>query len=215
MSGVSTDPVWLVTGCSTGFGREICKAVLARGWRVVATARDSASIADIVASAPDRAIAVSLDVQKPNQIASVVSAALEQFGGVDVLVNNAGYGYQSSVEEGEDHQIRDLFETNFFGLVRMTQAILPLLRAQRSGHIFNIGSISGVIGTPTAGFYSASKHAVEGFSEALASEVESLGIAVTVIEPALSEPTLGDVLFMSLRRKLKIMCRFWVGTWLR
>ncbi|MBW6523259.1 SDR family NAD(P)-dependent oxidoreductase [Sphingomonas sp. RHCKR47] len=177
------DPVWLVTGCSTGFGRALAERVLARGWRVVATARGEDRVADLIARAPDRALAVDLDVTDPAQVRAAVAAATERFGRVDVLVNNAGYGYQSSVEEGDEAEIRAQFDANVFGLFAMTRAVLPGMRERRGGAIVNVTSVAGLVGFPASGYYAASKHAVEGFSDALAAEVAPLGISVTCIEP--------------------------------
>jgi NAD(P)-dependent dehydrogenase (short-subunit alcohol dehydrogenase family) len=176
-------PVWFITGCSTGFGRELALRILQRGWRVVVTARDIAQITDIAAQADDRALAVKLDVTKQAQIDSAVKAAKEKFGRIDVLVNNAGYGYQSSVEEGEEAEIRAQFDTNVFGLFALTRAVLPIMRAQRSGNILNITSVAGLAGFPASGYYAASKHAVEGWSDSLRAELEPLGIGVTCVEP--------------------------------
>ena len=178
-----TNPVWLVTGCSTGFGHALAERILARGWRVVATARGADRVADLVSLAPDRALAVDLDVTDPAQVSAAVAAATERFGRVDVLVNNAGYGYQSSVEEGDEAEIRAQFDANVFGLFAMTRAVLPGMREQRGGAIVNITSVAGLVGFPASGYYAASKHAVEGFSDALAAEVSPLGISVTCIEP--------------------------------
>ncbi|QDZ08013.1 SDR family NAD(P)-dependent oxidoreductase [Sphingomonas panacisoli] len=180
---IPADSVWFITGCSTGFGRELAKLVLDRGWRVVATARGKDRVADIVELAPDRALAVDLDVADQAQIDAAVKAATERFGRIDVLVNNAGYGYQTSVEEGEDKEIRDQFEANVFGLFAMTRAVLPVMRAQKSGNIVNITSVGGLTGFASSGYYSATKHAVEGFSESLRAEVQPLGISVTCVEP--------------------------------
>ncbi|MGI4861725.1 MAG: oxidoreductase [Janthinobacterium lividum] len=176
-------PVWFITGCSTGFGREVASQVLARGWRVVITARDKARVADLAQEAPDRALALSLDVTDSAQIAAAVQAAQERFGRIDVLLNNAGYGYQASVEEGEEAEIRAQFDANVFGLFAMTRAVLPLMRAQHGGHVLNITSVAGLVGFPGSGYYAASKHAVEGWSDALAAEGKPLGIKVTCIEP--------------------------------
>jgi NAD(P)-dependent dehydrogenase (short-subunit alcohol dehydrogenase family) len=134
-------------------------------------------------NAGDRVLAVDLDVELPHQIEAAVAAAKERFGRIDVLVNNAGYGYQSTAEEDIDSEIRAQFEANVFGLFAMTRAVLPIMRAQRSGHIINITSVAGLIGFPGSGYYAASKHAVEGFSDSLSAEVEPLGIAVTCVEP--------------------------------
>jgi NAD(P)-dependent dehydrogenase (short-subunit alcohol dehydrogenase family) len=174
-------PVWLVTGCSTGFGRELVRAVLRHGHRVVATARNPATL-DEFAAGPG-VLAVALDVTVPAQVAESVSRAEARFGGIDVLVNNAGYGYLSAVEEGEDDEVRAMFETNFFGLAAMTKAVLPGMRARRRGHIVNISSMGGLMGFPGIGYYNATKFAVEGLSEALAKECAPLGIRVTIVEP--------------------------------
>ena len=183
MSSSSSTPVWFITGCSTGFGRELARQVLARGWRAVVTARDAGSVADIVAAAPDRALALPLDVTRDDQIASAVQAAQQRFGAIDVLVNNAGYGYQSSIEEGVETEIRAQFDANVFGLFALTRAVLPGMRAKRSGRIISITSLAGFIGYQGSGYYAASKHAVEGWSDALAAEVAPLGIHVSCVEP--------------------------------
>ncbi|MDR6126321.1 NAD(P)-dependent dehydrogenase (short-subunit alcohol dehydrogenase family) [Sphingomonas sp. SORGH_AS802] len=179
---LAQDPVWFITGCSTGFGRSLAEAVLARGERVVATARDVARVADLE-SASDRLLPLTLDVTDDAQIAAAVDAARERFGRVDVLVNNAGYGYQASIEEGEDAEIRAQFDANVFGLFALTRAVLPLMRAQGGGHVINITSVAGLVGFPGSGYYAASKHAVEGWSDALAAEVAPLGLHVTCVEP--------------------------------
>ena len=179
---LAQDPVWFITGCSTGFGRSLAKAVLARGERVVATARDVARVADLE-GASDRLLPLALDVTDDAQIAAAVDAARERFGRVDVLVNNAGYGYQASIEEGEDAEIRAQFDANVFGLFALTRAVLPLMRAQGGGHVVNITSVAGLVGFPGSGYYAASKHAVEGWSDALAAEVAPLGLHVTCVEP--------------------------------
>lgn len=178
-----TDPVWFITGCSTGFGRELARLVLARGGRVVATARDAARVADLGEDHEGRLLALALDVTDSNAITAAVAAAEERFGRIDVLVNNAGYGYQSSIEEGEEDEIRAQFDANVFGLFAMTRAVLPGMREHRSGAIVNITSVAGLVGFPSSGYYAASKHAVEGFSDALAAEVAPLGISVTCVEP--------------------------------
>lgn len=178
-----SSPVWFITGCSTGFGRALATRVLERGWRAVVTARNRDSVADLVEGREDRALALALDVTDAAQIATAVEAAQGKFGRIDVLVNNAGYGYQSSVEEGEEAEIRAQFDANVFGLFALTRAVLPILRAQRSGRILNITSVAGLIGFPASGYYAASKHAVEGWSDTLRAEVAPLGIHVTCIEP--------------------------------
>ncbi len=177
------DPVWFITGCSTGFGRELARLVLERGWRAVVGARGVGRVADLVALAPGRALAVDLDVTDQAQIDAAVAAATDRFGRIDVLVNNAGYGYQSSVEEGEEAEIRRQFDANVFGLFALTRAVLPVMRAQRAGAVVNITSIGGLIGFPASGYYGATKHAVEGWSDSLKAEVAPLGISVTCVEP--------------------------------
>lgn len=181
MADVSS-PVWFITGCSTGFGRELAKLTLDRGWPTVVTARDKSRLADLIAGY-DNALAVDLDVTDEGQIAAAVKAAEEKFGRIDVLVNNAGYGYQASLEEGEEREIRDMFDANVFGLFAMTRAVLPGMRARRKGHILNLTSQAGFIGFAGSGYYAATKHAVEGFSDALLAEVGPLGIKVTCVAP--------------------------------
>ncbi len=174
---------WLITGCSTGFGREIARAALEAGHDVVATARRVEAVQDFVDAFGERAVAVALDVTDAGEIAAAVSAAEKRFGGVDVLVNNAGHGYLSAVEEGEDAEVRKLFEVNYFGAVNMIKAVLPAMRARGSGHIVNISSMTGVVANPPNAYYSSTKFALEAVTEALATEVRPLGIKVTAIEP--------------------------------
>lgn len=174
---------WLITGCSTGFGREIARAALQAGHSVVVTARRVEAVADIADEFGDRAVAVPLDVTDAAQIAAAVSAADQAFGGIDVLVNNAGHGYLSSVEEGEDAEVRKLFDVNYFGAVDMIKAVLPAMRARGSGHIINISSMTGLVANPPNAYYSSTKFALEAVTEALAAEVRPLGIKVTAIEP--------------------------------
>ena len=176
-------PVWLITGCSTGLGRALAERVIASGDRAVVTARDVEAIAPLAAGAADRVLPLALDVTRAEQVAGAVAEARGRFGRIDVLVNNAGYGYQSTIEEGDDAEIRAQFETNVFALFAITRAVLPIMRAQRSGTIFNITSVAGLVGLAGSGYYAASKHAVEGFSDALRAEVEPLGIGVTCVEP--------------------------------
>jgi hypothetical protein len=156
----SAERVWLITGCSTGFGRELVGQLLGNGQHVVATARKPAAL-DEFASHPGAMVA-ELDVTVPAQVSAVVGMAEARFGRVDVLVNNAGYGYLAAIEEGEEDEIRAMFETNVFGLVNMTKAVLPGMRSRRSGHIVNISSMGGLIGFPGIGYYNATKFAVEG-----------------------------------------------------
>lgn len=177
-------PVWFVTGCSTGFGRELARQLLARGDRVVVTARNPASVADLVAGHEERALVHALDVTDRAQVEAAVRAADARFGRIDVLVNNAGIGYFASVEESDEAEVRRMFEINVFGLAWMTQAVLPIMRRQRGGRIINVASIAGIIGNPGVGFYNATKFAVVGLSEALAKEVAPLGIRVTVVAPS-------------------------------
>ncbi|THB84289.1 SDR family NAD(P)-dependent oxidoreductase [Pantoea allii] len=177
-----SSPVWLISGCSTGFGRELAQQTIARGFKVVVTARNTSSIADLV-EGHDNALAVALDVTQQASIDQAVKAAIDTFGTIDVLVNNAGYGYQSSVEEGVESEIRAQFDANVFGLFALTRAVLPAMRKARSGHVINITSVAGLIGFASSGYYSASKHAVEGWSDSLALEAGPLGIHVTCVEP--------------------------------
>jgi NAD(P)-dependent dehydrogenase (short-subunit alcohol dehydrogenase family) len=184
MTTVNDSPVWLITGCSTGLGRALARAVLDHGWRAVVTARRAEQVADIVAGHEDRALAVELDVTDAGQIAEMIERADSEFGRIDVLVNNAGYGYLAAIEEGQDHDIRALFDTNVFGLVDLTRAVLPGMRSRRSGHIVNISSLGGLTAFGATGYYHATKFAVEGLSESLAAEVAPLGLKVTIVEPA-------------------------------
>jgi NAD(P)-dependent dehydrogenase (short-subunit alcohol dehydrogenase family) len=184
MAQTTTDtPVWFVTGCSTGFGRELARLVLEKGWRVAATARDPRKLDDLLAGHGERGRAIALDVTDHAQVARAVREAEEAFGRLDVVVNNAGYGYLSAIEEGEDAEIRAMFETNVFGLAAVTRAVLPGMRTRRSGHIVNISSQGGMIGFPGSGYYAATKFAVEGLSESLSKEVAPLGIRVLIVEP--------------------------------
>ncbi|MEU1075953.1 MULTISPECIES: oxidoreductase [unclassified Streptomyces] len=175
-------PVWFITGCSSGLGRELARTVLEHGWRAVVTARDPGKAAEVIAGHEERAIA--LDVTDTEQVMHAVAQAHAAFGQIDVLVNNAGYGYLAAVEEGEGDEVRALFDTNVFGLVDATKAVLPGMRARRTGHIVNVSSLGGLIGFGATGYYHATKFAVEGLSESLAAEVAPLGIKVTIVEPA-------------------------------
>ena len=182
-SDKNSSRVWFITGSSTGFGRVLAEILLKRGERVAVTARNPDQIQDLVAGYKETGLALALDVTQPQQIAAAIAGAEKFFGRIDVLVNNAGYGYLASVEEGDDEEVRAMFDTNFFGLVAVTKAVLSGMRARRTGHIVNISSIGGLVANPSTGYYSATKFAVEGLSEALAKEVEPLGIRVTAIEP--------------------------------
>jgi NAD(P)-dependent dehydrogenase (short-subunit alcohol dehydrogenase family) len=178
------EKVWLITGCSTGFGRELAKEVLAKGYKVAVASRKTSDVDDIVAAYPNSSIAIQLDVTNESEIKSSVAQTMAHFGQIDVLVNNAGIGYFGSIEESEDAEVRKMFEINVFGLAKMTQEVLPHMRKQRSGHILNIASIAGLRSFPGVGFYNATKYAVDGLSEALAKEVGPLGIKVTIIAPS-------------------------------
>ncbi|WP_158992693.1 oxidoreductase [Mucilaginibacter sp. L196] len=176
--------VWFITGCSTGFGRELAKQVLELGHKAVVASRKTDDVADIVTDYPDTSIAVKLDVTNSDEIKSSVEEAIKKFGQIDVLVNNAGIGYFGAIEESEDDEVRRMFEINFWGLANITKAVLPLMRKQRSGNIVNIASIGGLVGFPAVGYYNATKFAVDGFSDALSKETAPLGIKVTVVCPS-------------------------------
>ncbi|MGR9556019.1 oxidoreductase [Rhizobium leguminosarum] len=179
----SPTPIWFITGASSGLGRALAEAVLARGWRAAMTARRPETLADLTAEHGDRALALALDVTDSNSIAGAVHDAETHFGVIDVLVNNAGYGYLSAIEEGDDAEIRAQFETNVFGLIAVTKQVLPGMRSRRQGHIFNVSSLGGLVAFAATGYYHATKFAVEGLSESLSHEVKSLGIDVTILEP--------------------------------
>ena len=174
---------WLITGCSTGLGRALAETVIASGHNAVVTARDVRKVADLADDNTDRVLALSLDVTDAAPVTNAVRLAEEKFGGIGVLVNNAGYGYRAAVEEGDDPDIRRLFETQFFGAVAMIKAVLPGMRARHSGAIVNISTIGVQIMPAGSGYYAASKAALEGMSGALHGELKPLGISVTVIEP--------------------------------
>jgi len=174
---------WLITGCSTGLGRALARAVLAKGDNAVVTARDTATLKDLATEFPTTALAVALDVTDQSQVDAAVQQAEERFGAVDVLVNNAGYGYRAAIEEGDDADVRTLFDTNVFGPVAMIKAVLPGMRSRRSGAIVNISSIGARICPPGSGYYSATKAALEGISGSLQKELAPLGITVTAVEP--------------------------------
>ena len=175
-------PVWLITGCSTGFGLELAKQAVKCGYRTVVTARDPAKLPDDIAS--DQVLVLKLDVTQPDQVGEAVKAAEARFGGIDVLVNNAGIGYFAAIEEGDAAEVRKMFDVNVFGLTAMVQAVLPGMRKRRRGCIVNLSSLAGVRGMPALGQYNATKFAVEGLSEALRREVEPLGIQVMVVNPS-------------------------------
>ncbi|WP_285008108.1 oxidoreductase [Pedobacter faecalis] len=181
---MNMNKVWLITGCSTGFGRELAKQVLQKGYRAAVAARKVEDIEDIITAYPETSIAVGLDVTEQNQIDEAVRQTLEIFGQIDVLVNNAGIGYFGSAEESDKQEVRRMFEVNFWGLTNMTRAVLPVMRKQRSGHILNVSSIGGLMAFPALSYYNATKFAVDGFSESLAKETAPLGIKVTIIAPS-------------------------------
>lgn len=175
--------VWFITGASSGFGRLLAEYLLQTGHHVVATARDRSVLQPFVTHYPGTSLTLALDVTKQSQVDGAVKDTLARFGCIDVLVNNAGYGVTGAVEEVAESEYQPMFETNLFGLIRVTKAWLPHLRRERSGHIVNLSSIGGLVGLPGWGYYNATKFAVEGLSEALAAELKPLGIGVTIVEP--------------------------------
>jgi NAD(P)-dependent dehydrogenase (short-subunit alcohol dehydrogenase family) len=175
-------PVWFITGCSTGFGRALATLALERGYRVVVTSRNTDDIKELAKKGD--ALIVKLDVTDPKDVKHAVKEALHKFGHIDVLVNNAGIGYFGAIEESEHHAVRTMFDINLFGAASVTDAILPGMRANRYGFIVNISSIGGLCSAPSLGYYSATKFALEGMSEALRQEVEPLGIKVMMVEPS-------------------------------
>ncbi|MCP1184660.1 oxidoreductase [Paenibacillus sp. 1781tsa1] len=181
---MSEPKVWLITGCSTGFGRNIAEQAIDAGYKVVVTARNVDQITDLTAGHEDHVLALPLDVTNAEQIRSAVDRTIEKFNRIDVLVNNAGIGYFSSVEESVEEETRKMFEINFWGLMHMTNAVLPYMRSQKSGHIINFSSIGGLTSFPTLGYYHATKYAVEGISESLSQELAPFNIHVTLMEPS-------------------------------
>lgn len=175
--------VWFVTGSSRGFGREFVLAAVKRGDKVAATARNTDSLSDLVEEYGDAILPIQLDVTDRDQVFAAVTSAHEKFGRLDVVINNAGYGLFGTVEEITEQQLRDQLETNVFGVFNVTQAVLPIMREQGSGHIIQISTIGGVAAFPALGGYHASKWALEGLSESLAQEVAGFGIKVTLVEP--------------------------------
>jgi NAD(P)-dependent dehydrogenase (short-subunit alcohol dehydrogenase family) len=175
--------VWFITGTSKGFGRVWAEAALERGDRVAATARDVSTVRALEERFGDRALALALDVTEKSAVAAAVAQTIERFGRIDVAINNAGYGLFGAVEEVSEAEARAQMETNFFGALWVTQAVLPQMREQKSGHIIQVSSIGGVNAFPTIGMYHASKWALEGFSQSLAAEVAPMGIFVTLVEP--------------------------------
>lgn len=175
--------VWLITGCSSGLGRALAEHALERGDRVAVTARDSTAVAGLAHKYRDRALALRLDVTDPVSVTAAVRSCEETFGRVDVLVNNAGYGYLAAIEEGEDAAVRALYDTNVHGVVTVLKAVLPGMRARRSGRVVNVSSFGGLAAFAGTGYYHATKFALEGLSESLAAELAPLGVAVTIVEP--------------------------------
>ena len=176
-------PTWLITGCSTGLGRALATAVLERGDNAAVTARDAQRVGDLAERFPDTALALDLDVTDHAQVREVVATVVERFGGIDVLVNNAGYGYRAAVEEGDDDDVQRLFATNVFGAVAAIKAVLPGMRGQRSGTIVNISSIGARITPAGSGYYAATKAALEGLTGSLRKELEPLGVRAMIVEP--------------------------------
>jgi NAD(P)-dependent dehydrogenase (short-subunit alcohol dehydrogenase family) len=175
--------VWFITGASRGFGLRIAREALARGGKVVATARRASGIREALPKGGDRLLALDLDIRSEKQAADAVRAAVDAFGRIDVVVNNAGRGLLGAVEEASDEAVRALYDVNVFGTLTVLRAVLPVLRAQRSGHVINISSVGGLVGSPGWGIYNSTKFAIEGFSEALSKELAPLGVRVTLVEP--------------------------------
>lgn len=180
---MSEKKVWFITGTSAGIGRSLAEEALAQGYRVVATARKPEVLQDLVEKYPDTALAVKLDVTNIEDVKNSINEAVNRFGGIDVVVNNAGFGLVGAIEEPTDQQIRQQFETNVFGVLNVIRGVLPTLRSQKSGHIINVSSGLGFFAFPSYGYYSATKFALQGFSESLAQETAHFGIKVTIAEP--------------------------------
>ncbi len=176
--------VWFITGCSTGFGRELAKELLENDYKVVVTARNPEKIQDLVEINSQNTFGLALDVNNEAQVKHAIETAEKHFGKIDVLVNNAGFGYFGAIEESDETEVRAMFETNFWGLAAMTRAVLPKMRERKSGTIVNVSSIGGFVGNPGVGYYNATKFAVNGFSEALQKEVAPLGIKVLLVQPS-------------------------------
>jgi NAD(P)-dependent dehydrogenase (short-subunit alcohol dehydrogenase family) len=174
---------WLITGCSTGLGRALAEKVLGDGHNAVVTARDSAAVADLVGAHADTALGLALDVTDPAQVINAVKQAEQRFGQIDVLVNNAGYGYRAAIEEGGDDDIRRLFDTNVFGAVAMIKAVLPGMRARHTGTIVNISSIGARACPAGSGYYAATKAALESMTSSLRKEIQPLGLTAMAVEP--------------------------------
>ena len=180
---MSEKKVWFITGTSAGIGKELAETALEKGYKVVATARKPEVLKDLAEKYPETVLTLKLDVTNKNDISEAIDKTIEKFGKIDVVVNNAGYGLLGAVEDPGDEQIRQQFETNFFGVLNVVRGVLPTLRSQKSGHIINVSSGLGFFAFPSYGYYSATKFAVQGLSDALAQEVAPLGIKVTIAEP--------------------------------
>ena len=174
---------WLITGCSSGLGKHLARAVAARGDQLVATARNVETLRDLADQFPETVRLCPLDVTRPEMASAAVAVATETFGGLDVLVNNAGHGLFGAIEETSPEEYRPMFEVNVFGLIEVTRAALPVLRQRRGGRIVNLSSGAGIAGMAGSGYYNATKFAVEGLSEALDQEVAPLGLRVIIVEP--------------------------------
>lgn len=179
-----SEKVLFITGCSTGFGRQIAEKAIKAGYKVAVTARNVEQVQDLVAGNESKAIALTLDVTNQTQVKAAVKQTIDTFGRIDVLVNNAGIGYFGSVEESVEEETRKMFEINFWGLMSVTNEVLPHIRHQQGGHIINFSSIGGLVSFPTLGYYHATKYAVEGVSESLSQEVAPFNINVSLIEPS-------------------------------
>jgi NAD(P)-dependent dehydrogenase (short-subunit alcohol dehydrogenase family) len=193
-----TPKTWFITGASSGFGTAFANVALQRGDNVVATARSVHKLEALAARAPDRVLAVKMDVTNAADVQPAVDAAVRRFGRIDVLVNNAGYGVVGAVEETSDAELRAVLDTNFFGAVAVTKAVLPVMRAQRAGAIVNISSMGGQMSLGGFSAYSASKFALEGMSEALALEVKAFGIKVLIVEPGAFRTEFGAAALRSM-----------------
>jgi NAD(P)-dependent dehydrogenase (short-subunit alcohol dehydrogenase family) len=175
--------VWFITGTSSGFGRELAEQILAKGDKVVATARKPEVLQDLIEKYPETARAVKLDVTNETNVKNAIAETIKEFGRIDVLINNAGYAIVGAIEEVTNEQAKQQFDTNVFGVLNVTREALPILRKQKGGHIVNVGSLVGISAFPSFGLYSASKFALEGLSESLAAEVAPHGIKTMIVEP--------------------------------
>ena len=193
---------WLITGCSSGIGRGIAKAVLKKGDNAVVTARDTSKIADLVDQYPNTALGVALDITKKESISAAVKQAQERFGTIDVLINNAGYGYRSSVEEGDIDDVNLLFNTNFFGPIELIKEVLPQMRANKNGAIVNVSSIAAVRSGVGSGYYAASKAALELMTDDLAKELKPLGIKVMIAQPGSFRTNFYDTSLKGTKNKI-------------